>query len=219
MKKFLSASVLALSCWAGAAQAAPTISFTPGGMSAPTGASVFQNFDSYAAGSPLPGGSNAYAFNTSTTGVAMRPAFDSTGNYAAVLGGGNYTAMFGPVSLFSFALGSLDTYNALTLLFANGTTTTYNGAQIINGTGVSSTVTDTGSPTDSSTNGVVTYRVIDNGPLINGATFASSSNAFEFDNLAAVPEPAAWGMMILGFGLVGGVMRRRRSANVTVRFA
>jgi hypothetical protein len=26
---------------------------------------------------------------------------------------------------------------------------------------------------------------------------------------AAVPEPATWGMMILGFGLIGGAMRRR----------
>ncbi len=35
------------------------------------------------------------------------------------------------------------------------------------------------------------------------------------DNVAlrsAVPEPATWAMMILGFGLVGGAMRRRRSA-------
>lgn len=29
--------------------------------------------------------------------------------------------------------------------------------------------------------------------------------------LAAVPEPASWAMMILGFGGIGGVLRRRRS--------
>ena len=28
--------------------------------------------------------------------------------------------------------------------------------------------------------------------------------------VAAVPEPATWGMMILGFGLIGAAMRRRR---------
>jgi hypothetical protein len=33
---------------------------------------------------------------------------------------------------------------------------------------------------------------------------------------ASVPEPASWAMMLGGFGLVGGAMRRRR---VTVRFA
>lgn len=33
----------------------------------------------------------------------------------------------------------------------------------------------------------------------------------------AIPEPATWGLMILGFGAVGGAMRARRKA--TVRFA
>jgi len=30
----------------------------------------------------------------------------------------------------------------------------------------------------------------------------------------AVPEPATWTMLIVGFGLVGGVMRRRQKAGV-----
>jgi len=33
--------------------------------------------------------------------------------------------------------------------------------------------------------------------------------------IAAVPEPATWGMMLLGFGLAGASMRRRRSTTVT----
>jgi hypothetical protein len=32
---------------------------------------------------------------------------------------------------------------------------------------------------------------------------------FEFVQLPAVPEPATWAMMIIGFGLVGGTLRRR----------
>ena len=39
----------------------------------------------------------------------------------------------------------------------------------------------------------------------------STGNAFEFDNIAvagAVPEPATWAMMIIGFGLVGVSMRK-----------
>jgi hypothetical protein len=39
----------------------------------------------------------------------------------------------------------------------------------------------------------------DNSAFIDGVT------------VAAVPEPATWGMMILGFGLIGGALRRRTS--------
>ena len=31
----------------------------------------------------------------------------------------------------------------------------------------------------------------------------------------AVPETATWGMMILGFGMMGGAMRRRSAPKVT----
>ena len=40
------------------------------------------------------------------------------------------------------------------------------------------------------------------------------------DNIAAaVPEPGTWGMMILGFGAIGYVMRRHRRARTTLSFA
>lgn len=35
----------------------------------------------------------------------------------------------------------------------------------------------------------------------------------------AVPEPATWAFMILGFGAIGGAMRRNRKANVKVNYA
>ncbi|MFT3978023.1 MAG: PEPxxWA-CTERM sorting domain-containing protein [Sphingomonas bacterium] len=35
----------------------------------------------------------------------------------------------------------------------------------------------------------------------------------------AVPEPATWGMMILGLGAIGATMRRRRKENVSVAYA
>lgn len=48
----------------------------------------------------------------------------------------------------------------------------------------------------------------------------ATGSHFNIDNLvlnaAAVPEPATWGMMIAGFGVMGAAMRtRRRSTNVT----
>ena len=35
--------------------------------------------------------------------------------------------------------------------------------------------------------------------------------------IQSVPEPATWAMMILGFGLVGGAMRRRASISRAAR--
>lgn len=69
---------------------------------------------------------------------------------------------------------------------------------------------------------------------INTLTFAytgvaqgSGDEAFGINNLvvsgtsaaAVVPEPATWAMMIGGFGLIGGAMRRRRKVRTAVRFA
>ncbi len=45
-------------------------------------------------------------------------------------------------------------------------------------------------------------------------SFAGSQFTLRF-NTAAVPEPASWAMMIAGFGLVGGMARRRRMAAAT----
>jgi hypothetical protein len=51
---------------------------------------------------------------------------------------------------------------------------------------------------------------------VNGATSGSFSLASPPAPIPAVPEPAIWAMMIVGFGLIGGAMRyRRRSATVT----
>ena len=207
MKKLILASLLAFGS-AGAAQAATTVSFAAGGSTLPVGTYVFQNFDSIASGATI--GANAYAFGSNQGSLAVRPAFGSTGNFAAVLDGGSYLVNFGPTNVFSFVLGSLDTFNQLTLRYADGTSMLYQGGAI-----VSDPMFDNGNRTSAETNGVVTYRVT-SGALLTGATFASSGgNSFEFDNLsAAVPEPAAWGMMILGFGLVGGVLRRRPSTKV-----
>lgn len=35
----------------------------------------------------------------------------------------------------------------------------------------------------------------------------------------AVPEPSTWAMMILGFGMIGGVMRRRQRQSLQLRYA
>ncbi|MBI0477201.1 PEP-CTERM sorting domain-containing protein [Sphingomonas sp. MA1305] len=68
------------------------------------------------------------------------------------------------------------------------------------------------------------------GTLAGGGTFrvqnyaGTPSSPFSINGnvaavSAAVPEPATWAMMILGMGAIGFVMRRRKTVNMTVRFA
>lgn len=193
------------------ATAATTVSFAGGSGALPSDVTVFQDFESYAAGTPGASiGPNAFVYNDSVSGSSARPAFGSTGNFATVMTNGSYAVSFGATFAFSFALGSLDTYNTLTLTYEGGATATYIGGQIINDMSFPS-----GDQISGQTNGVVTYRVA-SGPRIVGATFESTANSFEFDNLStgAVPEPATWAMMIGGFGLIGAAARRRTRMNV-----
>ncbi len=207
MKKLLAIAALAVAM---PAQAAVVVTFTPGVSALPPGAVVYEDFEDETGG--LPGqsiGTNAFVFS-GNHGTAARPAFGSTGNFGAVLGtpaDGEYITNFVTSGVFSFVLGSLDTYNTLELLLSDATSIIYNGAGITQG------VLANGSQVDPNTNGRVTYTVTGGGPFIVGARFRSTENSFEFDNLAirAVPEPATWMMMILGFGAIGYGMRRRRS--------
>ncbi len=48
-------------------------------------------------------------------------------------------------------------------------------------------------------------------------TFGSRS--FNFAAVAAVPEPGTWAMMLLGFGVIGGAMRRQRRASHLLQMA
>jgi hypothetical protein len=56
-------------------------------------------------------------------------------------------------------------------------------------------------------------------------TFQAGSDTYtlQFQDLAgsngAVPEPATWAMMLLGFGMVGFAMRKRSNVRTTVKFA
>lgn len=133
--------------------------------------------------------------------------------YLSVLAGGSATYTFAsPVSSFQFDWGSIDAYNTLTI---NGTSPAIivpgsnfinpaNGDQIAAGTNGRFTVTGTA------------------GELFSSVTFSSTGNSFEVDNLAvngAVPEPATWALMMLGFGGMGAAMRRKPKAGMRIRYA
>ncbi len=63
----------------------------------------------------------------------------------------------------------------------------------------------------------VTTAPADVSGVNNGGNFFTPS--LDFDQVAAVPEPATWAFMIFGFGAIGGAMRRQRKANVKVSYA
>ena len=48
--------------------------------------------------------------------------------------------------------------------------------------------------------------------VIKNAWWTPSKDVFFRDYVVVVPEPASWALLITGFGLVGGVLRRRRIA-------
>ena len=163
---------------------------------------------------------NGAIFTDSVSGGRAQP-LGSTGGYASVgvttNGGSVNPAMFDlsgfdSITEISFLWGSIDTYNTIEFLDGDGMSLgIYTG-------GSAGIAPANGNQTDGASNRVVTFT-------IDGATstelaalkFSSDNNSFEFDNLnvvsGAVPEPATWAMMIAGFGLVGGAMRRR-STNV-----
>jgi len=69
-------------------------------------------------------------------------------------------------------------------------------------------------------------RAVSDGPNTSGDEFYESFgnlkiNRISFPAVAAVPEPASWALMIGGFGLVGGTLRRRsmKATSTTTVFA
>lgn len=212
MRAFAIAALLA-SVSAVPASAAVFVNFTP--ASGVTGNfTLVDDLESLTPGTEI--GTGGFVYADSVDGVAARPAFGSTGNFGAVLAGGTVTAFFSNLdpngfAAVGFVLGSLDTYNTLTIGFADGTSQEYVGGQIINDLTFPS-----GDQIVGETNGFVTFR--SDGSRIVTLTLTSSQNSFEFDNFAvgAIPEPATWAMMIGGMGVVGGALRRRK---VTTAFA
>lgn len=185
---------------------AATIIFNPGQFGAPAGFTLFADFDTVDSQSLVSG--NNFFF---PTGNVPNDAAALPGNatpYLAVLGGGLANIAFtDSVRSFSFDYSTVDTYNTLTINYADG------GFEFVTGGDILTTGQPTGQVSGS-------FIINGDGRLISGLSLATTSNSFEVDNLsisdtlAGVPEPTTWALLMVGFGMVGASMRRRSRGTV-----
>jgi hypothetical protein len=211
MRKFtLAAAAVLMLGSASIAEATITIGSITPGTNPYSGPTPTYDFDTHTP--PTTGG----VVTTGTNGLLTAQPFGSTGNYFAVgpsagtPGEVDLTAL-GNIFNISLLWGSVDSFNTLQFLGADNATVlaTFTGNQVFNPA--------TGSRTDPNTNPIVTFLL--SGTDVSNFSYlklSSSQNAFEIDNIAinAVPEPATWGMMLLGFAGIGAAMRGRRRRNI-----
>lgn len=149
-----------------------------------------------------PTGQNPGFVNTRDTAVA--PLAGMAGDYLAIGRLSSYTFSFiaNPISYFSFVFNGVDQNSSLVFSYVGGTTQTFSGRNMLGGAA------------NNLAFGRVNYHT-GTGPQILSVMFRRANTgqgAFTVDSFAAaVPEPATWLMMILGFGLVGRQLRRRKA--------
>lgn len=190
------------------ANAAIVFTFTPGAATPTTGFTVINTFNT-APEQALVTGSGFQFKDPPADGNGAPPAnsVPAGTTYLSVLTNGTANMSFGgSYSKIQFDWGSIDSYNTLRVFTT--------GADPVIIPGTTFTNPANGDQVSPGTNGVFSIYATA-GEKFTGISLSSSANSFEVDNLAVgVPEPAAWAMMLGGFGLMGGAMRRRRRANV-----
>jgi len=151
-----------------------------------------------------------------TPNIAAPPAGD-TSRYGVALVGTDATFQTKGVVLTSLSidLGSLDAQNRIDFFSGNTLEGSFTGTTLAGAlAGVAN-----GNQHSDLTNGrfYFTFSAADD---ITKLVFSTTKPSFEFDNIAAtfsaVPEPATWTMLILGFGFVGFMMRSSRQRTATV---
>ena len=221
MKIHLLAAVAAGVLAAGAANATTTISYVGYGTALSAGETLVTDFSNPSA---LPTGftlGGTAAFLTGTSGVGAAPATSATtrdlGQYLSVERNQYETLATPLIHEVSLYIGSVDWYNTVTFRFTDGSTQAYTGTQLA--ALVPSPAN--GDQQSKQTNGRYTFKF--DAP-INQVRLDSRGNSFEVADVAAVspsgvPEPATWTMMLVGFGLLGvvlraGVLQNRRLARL-----
>lgn len=152
-------------------------------------------------------------YTVSSGGITARPpgstgGFWSIGTSPATQVGPGQVSFSTAVQYYGFLWGSPDTYNNVKFSVFNTLTKT---TSVVNVNGAASPLPGNGNQAFSA---YLNFFAGAN-EEITGVTFLSGSNAFETDNhsfsVTAVPEPETYAMMLAGLGLMGAVVRRRKS--------
>jgi hypothetical protein len=199
------AAAAALAIPAGAANAVTPIAFASYDTAAPAGEQLVTDFNGVvAAGYALSG---TGSFLTGTTSAGAAPAFSPStadpNQYLSVEGGTTEALSTPLITEISLYIGSLDSYNSITFTGPGGVS--YTGTQLGLVSGAAN-----GNQTAANTNGLFTFQF---SSPITGVILSSSQNSLEIADIyagAAVPEPATWAVMLVGFGGIGAAIRRSR---------
>lgn len=191
-------------CGVAAHAATPVVTGTPLQVEADAGPGTLIDFEK-AVPAQFATSGKLFQIGKTNDGNGAEPAGD-TSNYLSVLGGGNYQ-LLGDTAYTNVSLywGSIDGYNHLDLLDRDGKSiATIEGSMIPS--------ISNGDQSSGATNQRVN---IASDAAFYGLKFSSGGNSFEVDNVkfsGAVPEPASWALMLVGFGGMGATLRRRRDA-------
>ncbi|HMI18446.1 MAG TPA: PEPxxWA-CTERM sorting domain-containing protein [Sphingomonas sp.] len=175
------------------------------------GDQVFETFDTHPTGTTNVIASGPY-FSTTISGgtIEMASLANPAHSGNQVYGGTSITVVTSDQDMFSWpGVGAWVT---------GGATVWMRAYEYDEGTGTDHLLTEVSlSATD--TNTYLSIGTLDDPKYISRVTFSSDVD-FAIDDLTlgidgigpGIPEPASWAMMLGGFGLVGGAMRRRRTA-------
>jgi hypothetical protein len=224
MKALVPATLLFTILAVSSAQAVEVITPTAMGIGVGQGGPAFAGATSdLNIGSPLVFNGVTYSnIGSSNDGVQIKIApndgngaqpFNTSGGYMSVLGIGTLDMKFASTSAFGFYWGSIDPSNNVEFL-NNGVVV---GNIAGNNLALLTSLADTGNQFDYAANRYVEFNAT--GGTFNELVITSGQNSFEFTNVNAVPEPATWAMMILGFFGVGFLAYRRKQSGPQLRLA
>ena len=205
-KLLMSAAVLAAAAVATPSNAAVAVDFFGGGSVTASGFSVFNDFNDASDLTDFTGSSYGILPASPNSEIGAAPYYGDNTSYLSVFANGSASVDLPAVSFFAFDVGSLDSFNKMTVFYTEGGLS----KSLIY---IPSNPAD-GNWTNLNTNGLLTVTGTD-GIVFKSVTFESRANSFEIDNLA-VPEASTWAMMLVGLGAVGFAMRRQK---VSVSFA